>query len=398
MSDPFLFRRVGMADEMVRSLLGETMFDLRSGVFLAAPRRTGKTTFLRYDFVPALVLRDILPVYVDLWSDRKADPSALVMDAVRNAVRNGEPTALKYVRAMGLEKFKLGGLSFDLSRANALVGDTLMATLASLVETSSKKVALIIDEAQTLLNTDDGRNCLFALKAARDALLGDMMLVCTGSYRDKLVYMTMDREQAFYGAAVRDMPVLDRKFTDAYTAWLNDKLKGEDHLNPEEVFVAFEILGHEPEALKEAVHEYVFSRDLPLTEVAMARRASAWQQYDTQFDGLSSVKQAVLIKIIEDGERSSPFSTQSLQSYADYVGETVSTSSVQTALEGLRSEGLVWKSFRGNYLPEHTDLRDWLKCRRERELLIPPPVDVVAIEDNSTTEPEGHVVDKGCGL
>jgi len=33
-----------------------------SGLFLAAPRRTGKTTFMRADFTPALEERDVLPI------------------------------------------------------------------------------------------------------------------------------------------------------------------------------------------------------------------------------------------------------------------------------------------------------------------------------------------------
>ena len=50
---------------------------LRSGLFLAGQRRTGKTTFLRSDLVPELEAQGALVIYVDLWSDTKVSPAAM---------------------------------------------------------------------------------------------------------------------------------------------------------------------------------------------------------------------------------------------------------------------------------------------------------------------------------
>lgn len=44
------FSRADLADELVTALQGKASFsDAHNGLFLAAPRRTGKTTFLRGD-------------------------------------------------------------------------------------------------------------------------------------------------------------------------------------------------------------------------------------------------------------------------------------------------------------------------------------------------------------
>lgn len=69
------FPRTALADELVSTLQGKAVFsDAHNGLFLAAPRRTGKTTFLRGDLLPALERAGIVPVYVDLWADLARDP------------------------------------------------------------------------------------------------------------------------------------------------------------------------------------------------------------------------------------------------------------------------------------------------------------------------------------
>lgn len=48
------FRRPQLALDYCNSLTGTCIQDASSGVFLAAPRRTGKSTFLREDLQPAM--------------------------------------------------------------------------------------------------------------------------------------------------------------------------------------------------------------------------------------------------------------------------------------------------------------------------------------------------------
>jgi hypothetical protein len=65
----------------------DPIFGDRAGQFLAAPRRTGKSTFLRRDLVPLLRARGLHTIYVDLWSDRAADPGLLIADALAADLR-----------------------------------------------------------------------------------------------------------------------------------------------------------------------------------------------------------------------------------------------------------------------------------------------------------------------
>ena len=72
------FPRTELARQVVQALQGRALFgDAHNGLFLAAPRRTGKSTFLQYDLRPALEAAGIEVIYVDLWSDPRRDPGSL---------------------------------------------------------------------------------------------------------------------------------------------------------------------------------------------------------------------------------------------------------------------------------------------------------------------------------
>lgn len=82
------YPRTALADELVRELQGKSAFgDAHNGLFLAAPRRTGKTTFLRGDLCPALEKAGAAVVYVDLWADATRDPGVLIADAIGRALQ-----------------------------------------------------------------------------------------------------------------------------------------------------------------------------------------------------------------------------------------------------------------------------------------------------------------------
>lgn len=81
------FPRHQLAADMADAVRGHTLFsDAPNGLFLAAPRRTGKTTFLRNDLLPTLETQGVEVVYVDLWSDQQRDPAQLIQAAIQEAM------------------------------------------------------------------------------------------------------------------------------------------------------------------------------------------------------------------------------------------------------------------------------------------------------------------------
>lgn len=90
-----VFHRPDYARALARQLLQPSLLDqnLSSGVFLSGIRRIGKTTFIRQDFVPALLDDGALVLYVDLWTDRSRPPMTLVQEArcVQRLPNSGNP-------------------------------------------------------------------------------------------------------------------------------------------------------------------------------------------------------------------------------------------------------------------------------------------------------------------
>jgi predicted AAA+ superfamily ATPase len=89
-----MYKRTALAQQIADRMLSTSQTGAASaGLFLSAPRRTGKSTFLREDLLPELVSRQAEVIYVDLWSDPSADPGDLIVSAVRAALAKYDKTA-----------------------------------------------------------------------------------------------------------------------------------------------------------------------------------------------------------------------------------------------------------------------------------------------------------------
>lgn len=374
--DVFHFRRDQLAQGYADALIGSSPFPQRAGLILAAPRRTGKSTFLRRDLVPALAGRRARVAYVDLWADRTRDPAFLIADAVARAMAGLEGRAARALSRFGLSRVSVAGVSVDLARDGEREA-TLSDALGALARAADAPVVLIVDEAQAALASEAGVAAMFAIKAARDAIQADTAerrgfgLVLTGSNRDKLGELVQGREQPFFGASVTDFPLLGRDYVEAYVAWLNERLAAHNQIDPAAAATAFDLLGRRPELLQEVLRETALGAEGAAgLEAAIAERAGSlrdrlWRQYEIDCEGLSVLQRAVLERVAAEGSRLAPFAAATRADLAAAAGaRSVSPSSVQAALDALRDRGLVWRSARGDYALEDQGLADWLAERR----------------------------------
>lgn len=372
----FAFHRRELAEKLVDSVIGNSPFDQTSGLFLAAPRRTGKSTFLRLDMVPELRNRKVVPIVVDLWADRNRDPDTLIVEGIKDAIRRCEAGGIKVLRQMGMTKFGVGGINFDLEKVGVAGGITIAEALQYLFEKTGRPIALIIDEAQHALNSESGFNAMFAIKAARDALNQNedgeirFMGIFTGSNRDKLANLVIGRDRPFYGAAITNFPLLDRGFSDAYTTWLNERLAEDNHFDPDDVFKAFDALGRRPEQLARVLKAIAFSEGKAvsmktlLANNAAALRNTYMEQFEIAFGALEPLQKAVLIRLIGQGEKFSPFSAESMAAYGKSMGGAPpNAAAVQKALVALREQSIIWQPARGNYVLEDADMAVWFRSR-----------------------------------
>ena len=371
------YPRTSLAVELADALQGKTTFsDAPNGLFLAAPRRTGKSTFLQSDLMPELERRKVVVVYVDLWADQKRDPGSLISEAVGRALHKHLGLVAKTAMSAGLDSISLGGFKIDTSKIGKIDGATLADALRALFETAKAPVALIIDEAQHALTSEAGETAMAALKSARDQLnrpgVVNLMLVMSGSDRDKLLRLVNTNAAPFYGSRIQSMPALGPDFI-AHIAQLiatqRTDLAPVDQAKLQEAFMLF---GHRPQFFMDALGQ-VLSPLANLSgrfEDAMLAKARQRQQDDeaqmeSDYLALKPLEQAVLWRLIELGARFRPYDADALQFYNNKTGEKVTAPKVQNALEGLRTHqpSLVWKSARSEYAVEDAAMPRWFTQR-----------------------------------
>ena len=366
------FVRRNLAARYCDALAGEGLVDAGSGLFLAAPRRTGKTTFLQRDLMPEALSRQWLPVYVDLWESQQTPPTRLVATAVVNALRAEQTRVAEDIA------FQAGKTTADvtlhdygLENAGAPNEKTVVVALRTLSEVAGKPVMLIVDEAQEVLNTTD--ELMFSLKSARDTVGIDahgtrrLFIVCTGSHRDKLTHLVLTKKQPFFGSSVHPFPVLGRDYIDWYTARINQHLAEGNRFEPQAVYGAFTLVGHRPEALKRIMSEIALEEGAAhslgerLARGAIAHQDALWDEFSKAYRNLTKQQQAVLQLLIEGGPHFEPFSEATVAACGRIVGSTVGVNHIQKALDALRKKDLVWRSARGEYALDDPSFGEWFK-------------------------------------
>lgn len=382
----FVFKRNSLALTIAQGLDGEGLHDYSSGLFLAAPRRTGKSTFLREDLVPHCVERGWLPIYVDLWADREKDPADLISAAIAVALVPHEQGIRKLASTMGIEKLNfLRTLSWDFSKPRLPVGATLTQALELLHRAAHKMIVLIIDEAQHALSSEAGINAMFALKAARDELNqgkdrgnGGVRLVLTGSNRDKLAHLVLNKNQPFFGSGITPFPLLGRDFTKAYTAHLNGHLAASNQFSETDIDAAFELVGRRPEMLRTVISDVALelgeAENLGelLRNSAQVLRAGVWEEFESAYNALTLPQRAVMEVMADrahDNQPFAPFSDATVVSVGKALESMGSdlvpgTQTIQAAIDSLRDKELLWKSSRGAYALEDKAFGEWVRHHR----------------------------------
>lgn len=382
----FVFRRDSLALTIVHGLVGEGLHDYSSGLFLAAPRRTGKSTFLREDLVPQCLKQDWVPVYVDLWADREKDPADLISAAIAAALVPYEKGIRKLAKSAGLEKLNfLRTLSWDFTKPQLPGGATLTQALELLHSAAQKMIVLIIDEAQHALTSEAGVNAMFALKAARDELnqgvergIGGLRLVLTGSNRDKLAHLVLNKNQPFYGSSITPFPLLGKDFTRAYTAHLNSHLAHTNQFAAVDIDAAFDLVGRRPEMLRTIISDVALelgeAENLGelLRNSAESLRAGVWEEFESAYNTLTPPQRGVLEVMADRAHDNQPFApfadvtVLAVGKALERLGSDVvpGTQTIQAAIDSLREKELVWKSSRGAYALEDKAFGEWLRQRR----------------------------------
>jgi hypothetical protein len=304
-------------------------------------------------------------VYLDLWADQRRDPGDLIAEAIGRALQPH----------LGL---------VATSKIGMLDGATLPDALRTLIEAARSPVALIVDEAQHALTSEAGETAMAALKSARDQLNrpGEvkLMLIMSGSDRDKLLRLVNTGGAPFYGSQIQRTPELDAGFIAHLTSLVEKQRPDLAPVDQNLLLEAFQKFGCRPQFFMEAL-----GRSLsPLSDIsgrfepALLQAGQAQQQADeaqmeSDYLSLKPLEQAVLWRLLELGSRFRPYDAEALRFYHDKTSKKANAQQAQGALESLRQRtpALVWKSPRGEYAVDDAAMHRWYE-RRVQAGIWPP--------------------------
>jgi hypothetical protein len=363
-----VFRRPHLAAELASRLLRPGVLDegLRSGLFLSGLRRTGKTTFLRTDLVPELEDQGALVIYVDLWSNTKASPAALVQAAVRQTLGQlatpSSPLLARLRRIRGLDLGDMGfRFGFQLEQLGEAGGATLAQAFTEVVDQSGGDVVLIVDEVQQAITTEEGNQMLLALKAARDAInprpgtAGHFLFLGTGSHRALVGELTARRNQAFAGATSQPYPLLDRE----YVRHVLERLRAEgvEPLPSEAaVWSSFQALGNRPEEFLRALGQLRsclssgLTPDQLLPVIAATLRGSAADLELVKVEQIGGLATAIFDRVARsEGPARGIFSAEAATAYGEAIGREVRVEEIQPVVNDMLAANVLMRVGHGLY-------------------------------------------------
>jgi hypothetical protein len=381
-----VFHRTDLATDLASKILTVAPGSASSsGLFLAAPRRTGKSTFLREDLRPQLEKAGALVLYVDLWEDKRADPGTVIVNAVRAELAEHDGVLARLARYAGIEKVNVVGVGFNVAQVGLGDGISLASALAALSDEIRKPIVLIIDEAQHAITSETGNDALYALKAARDELNSSrhhgLRVVATGSNRDKLSMLRTSRDQAFFGAPLIAFPALQKE----YVEWFCTRAGLLAPLDVDETFALFQEASSRPEILGAAADELRFDFELKVQDVRSRFREAVRHQIQESNSELLRVvhsltpAQSTVLKVMAARAKDfAPFEGNTLAAYAAVMkaatgkeDATLDVPQVQTALQALQEKSLVWRAARGVYALEEATLAELMESQGLLEA-VPP--------------------------
>jgi len=318
MSAP-IFHRHKLAETIAKRTLSPRG---ASGVFISAPRRTGKSTLITEDIIPFLKTAGAEVIYVDLWADRSRDPGDLISEAIREHLQKQEGVILRWARRGGVDKVSVAGIQLNIDKVGIGTGKTIAKALSELSDATKSMIVLVIDEAQHAITTEAGASVLFALKAARDQLNGSahhgFRLIATGSNRDKLSLLVQGKDQAFLNAALLDLELLG----DDYLLWEIDQYDGDIKPSLKVLQTGFHAAGHKPESLRKALDDLAFRSDVTPENVDILFQSildkimlDAKKGFMRQVNALPPVQAAILIVMALTGSDFAPFRPHTIQNY-----------------------------------------------------------------------------------
>ena len=357
---------------LAESYLAALNLGIAVSTTIFAPRRMGKTTFLRRDLTPAAEKQGYTVVYADLWQTRQAPALALV-NALEEALKPKSAgaklrarmnTPLKGIKA-GAE-FAGARLSGEISLETTQKGQAETALLiGSLLSSLCVKgpVLLLVDEAQELARSRDNELVATALRTAITLNRDKLRVVFTGSSRTQLAGVFSNSNAPLYssGVAITDFPLLDRNFV-MFVLDKFSKASGTRKLDVDEAWNAFTQLRYQPEPFLKCIFHLLIAPGLAFSDALAHVQAELLrvENHDAAWASLDSA-QKNLVRMLAANPSLKPYSADVIAELRSRMGiDSIQKTHVQRALARLVDKGIVSKDAGASYAFENPAFQEWL--------------------------------------
>ncbi|MGY8526679.1 hypothetical protein [Paracidovorax citrulli] len=358
--------------KLAQSYLAALNSGILASVTIFAPRRTGKTAFLRNDLLPVAQKGGYLVIYVDLWQTRQT-PRAALLHALETAEPRGLGGKLKARFSPSVKSVKgkasLGAGSvegtIELGDKKGLFAIDMALRLDELLRrlTSDSPVLLLIDEAQSLGRSEEGEDVARALRTALTKYGERLRVVFTGSSRTQLGHVFTDTRAPLYSAGhpLQDFPLLNDEFVE-FVAERFAASTGRE-LDLQKAKASFEQFHYRPEPLLEVAVTLMMQPGMSFSEAVALQldKLALAENHEAVWENLNALER-LLVKEFASNPASAPFARARLVAFKEQLGvESLGATHVQRALTRLDNKGIVSKSPRGMYEFENENFAAWVR-------------------------------------
>lgn len=327
-----------------------------------APRRMGKTEFLRKDIELNAQEKGWNAIYFS-FLDVGENPHRKFVFALNESLakRNVARKAGSFLKHVKKLSGSAAGLKAEVE-VNKIDerSDDLKVILGTL--SKKNKVILLLDEIQVLASRPIHHQFIASLRTALDIHKDRVKVIFTGSSREGLRQMFSKSDAPFFHFGLNiPFPEFGREFTDhlAEVFYTITKRK----LNSDELWHCFESMQKIPQLTRALVESLILKPDLTLLEAKdhLLNDVVEDRTFADRWSSSSILEQRILLEIAT-GSDSAFFSEESRQKWATQFGVSqLPVSSVQSAIRSLQRKGLIGrKPSRGEYFIDDPTFKNWV--------------------------------------
>lgn len=346
---------------LAKQVLGMFETGLSSALVFFAPRRMGKTEFLRKDVQPLAKKKNWATFYfsfLDIGEQVQQEfTSALTRFAEEIGAITNKNGVLSRIRKIGAEAVGIkANIELDEPQNTSINMKTIFSCLAE-----QEKIILLLDEVQALAKNDNNQQFIAGLRTSLDIHKDTIKVIFTGSSREGLRKMFSQASAPFFHFGQNlPFPELSRAFTDHLSDVFNKVTQR--RLDQETLWTTFKDMDKVPQLIRSLVERLALNPDQTISEAKDRLLADLFNDraYVEIWDKSSKLAQILLREIANGAE--GLFSEKSRRCFANSLGVPLLTvPSIQSALRMLQRKNLIGKQpNHAGYYIDDPNFKSWL--------------------------------------